>query len=57
MASTSMWNIWKYRCLKWYSRETHTIVDAITTIWTDLVVSLHAQFENLHEDLESQEFA
>ena len=45
MASIGMWNIWKYRCLKWYSGETHTIVDAITTIWVDLVVPLRAQFE------------
>ena len=34
VASISLWNIWKFRCLKWYSGETHTIVDAITTIWT-----------------------
>ena len=45
MASIGMWKIWKYRCLKWYSGETHTIVDAITTIWVDLVVPLRAQFE------------
>ena len=44
-------------CLKWYSRETHTIVDAITTIWIDLVVSLHVQFENLQGDSKSQELA
>ena len=47
MASIGLWNIWKFRCLKWYSRETHTIANASTTIWTDLVVSLRAQFENL----------
>ena len=30
MASIGMWNIWKYRCLNRYSRETHTIAKAIT---------------------------
>ena len=47
VASIGLWNIWKFKCLKWYSWETHTIVDAITTIWIDLVVSLRAQFEIL----------
>ena len=39
------WNIWKYKCLKWYSMETHRIVNVITTILTDLVVSILAQFQ------------
>ena len=30
VASIGMWNIWKYRCLNRYSRETHTIAKAIT---------------------------
>ena len=28
-------------------RKTHAITNVITTIWTNLVVSLRAQFENL----------
>ena len=57
VASIDMWNVWKYRYLKWYSWETHTIANAKTVIWTDLVVSLHAQFKNLQGDSESQKLA
>ena len=54
VASIDMWKIWIYIRLKWYSGKTQTIVDVVTTIWTNLVVSLHAQFKNLHGDSESQ---
>ena len=43
-------NFGKYKCVKWYLEETHTIANANTTMWIDLVVSLCARIKNLQGD-------
>ena len=40
-----------------YDLHVHRIADVITTIWIDLVISLHVQFKNLQGDSKSQELA
>ena len=55
LSSTTMWVIWKYRCVKVFDNKTTAPVEAIKEIWSIIIHTLKGQYDNIKGHSEAAE--